>query len=192
MGGQLSASSILGEGSAFTLTLPRAQGITGAPPPRAPPASPARPPAPAGATMNILYIEDNPANIEVVSRFLKGRQNTLLRAVRSGRAGIDCAIRDVPDLILLDLHLKDLHGEQVLKELMAEPATAAIPVVVLSADATPGVIRRLLAGGALAYLTKPLDLTELGQLLESAATEHNQQPSPLTPAPAPAPPAPLP
>jgi len=170
MGGRLSARSILGEGSAFTLTLPRAQGVADVPPPRAAPASPAGPPAPAGATVSILYIEDNPANIEVVSRFLKGRQNTLLRAVRSGRAGLDCAVRDVPDLILLDLHLHDLRGDQVLKELRAEPVTAAIPVVVLSADATPGVIRRLLAGGALAYLTKPLDLTEFGGLLDSFST----------------------
>jgi CheY-like chemotaxis protein len=87
--------------------------------------------------------------------------------VSSGRAGIERAIRGVPDIILLDLHLADLHGEQVLKELRAEPVTAAIPVVVLSADASPGVIRRLLADGALAYLTKPLDLAEIGRLLDS-------------------------
>ena len=79
-------------------------------------------------------------------------------------------MQDVPDLILLDLHLPDLHGEQVLKELRAEPVTAAIPVVVLSADATPGVIRRLLASGAIAYLTKPLDLAELGKLIGSFAS----------------------
>jgi CheY-like chemotaxis protein len=170
MGGRLSASSVLGEGSAFTLTLPRAQGMIDVLPLKAAPASPARPPAPAGATVSILYIEDNSVNIEVVSQFMKSRQDTLLQAVRSGRAGIECAVRDVPDLILLDLHLQDLHGDQVLKELRAEPVTAAIPVVVLSADATPGVIRRLLAGGALAYLTKPLDLTEFGELLDSFAT----------------------
>jgi signal transduction histidine kinase/ActR/RegA family two-component response regulator len=176
MGGRLTASSVLGEGSAFTLTLPRAQAVTDVLPPRAASASPARPPAPAGATVSILYIEDNPANIEVVSRFLKSRHNTLLQAVTSGRDGIECAVRDVPDLILLDLHLKDLHGEQVLKELRAEPVTAAIPVVVLSADATPGVIRRLLVGGARAYLTKPIDLTEFGQMLDSfAIPAHDHQ-----------------
>jgi signal transduction histidine kinase/ActR/RegA family two-component response regulator len=169
MGGQLSASSVLGEGSAFTLTLPRARGVIDIAPPKMALSPPAGPPAPAGATLSILYIEDNPANIEVVSRFLKGRHNTPFQAVTSGRDGIECAVRDVPDLILLDLHLHDLHGEQVLKELRAEPVTAAIPVVILSADATPGVIRRLLAGGALAYLTKPLDLTEFGQMLDSFA-----------------------
>jgi signal transduction histidine kinase/ActR/RegA family two-component response regulator len=170
MGGELSASSVLGEGSAFTLTLPRAEGMIDVPPPKAVPSSPARPPSPTRAPISILYIEDNPANIEVVSRFLKNRKNTLLQAVRSGRTGIECAVRDVPELILLDLHLHDLHGEQVLKELRAEPVTAGIPVVVLSADATPGVVRRLLAGGALAFLTKPLDLAEFGEMLDSFST----------------------
>jgi len=140
----------------------------------------AGPRAPAGASLSILYIEDNPANIEVVSRFLKGRPNTRLGSEASGRAGIESATRDRPDIILLDLHLPDLHGAEVLSELRAEPATAAIPVVVLSADASPGVIRRLLASGALAYLTKPIELAELGTLLDTfaAARAQDQQPQP--------------
>lgn len=72
-----------------------------------------------------------------------------------------------PDIVLLDLHLQDLSGEQVLNELRARKATAAVPVAVLSADASPSVIRRLLANGAIAYLTKPLDLAELGALIGS-------------------------
>jgi signal transduction histidine kinase/ActR/RegA family two-component response regulator len=176
MGGQLSASSVLGEGSAFTVVLPRAPDATHVLPQQAAPSSPARQHATAGTAVSILYIEDNPANIEVVSRFLKGRPNARLRSVSSGRSGIACAVLNVPDVILLDLHLQDLHGEQVLKELKAEPTTAAVPVVVLSADATPGVIRRLLASGALAYLTKPLDLAELGDLLDSfTAPAQSQQ-----------------
>ena len=81
---------------------------------------------------------------------------------------------------LLDLHLPDMHGDQVLSELKAEPATAAIPVVVLSADASRGVIHRLLASGALAYLTKPIELAELGQLLDTfaAAQAQDQQAQP--------------
>jgi signal transduction histidine kinase/CheY-like chemotaxis protein len=170
MGGQLTASSVLGEGSAFTVSLPRAPDVIHAPPQDTVPASPARPSVPAGATINVLYIEDNPANVEVVSRFLKGRGNARLHSVGSGRAGLDSAIRDIPDIILLDLHLPDLQGDRVLRELKAEPITAAIPVVVLSADATQGIVRRLLDVGALAYLTKPLDLAELGELLDSSAT----------------------
>src|ERR1019366_686417 len=145
----------------------------GLPPARAPTQAAAgraaRPQAPAGVSISILYIEDNPANVEVVSRFVQGRPDVRLRSEASGRAGIERAARDMPDIILLDLHLPDLHGEEVLNELKAEPATAAIPVVVLSADASRGVIHRLLADGAFAYLTTPIELAELGELLDTCA-----------------------
>jgi CheY-like chemotaxis protein/two-component sensor histidine kinase len=169
MRGRLTASSVLGQGAAFTVSLPRAPDMIHVPPPSRP-ASPAPGPhAQAGAGLSILYVEDNPANVEVVSRFLQSRPNARLMSEASGRAGIERAARDLPDLILLDLHLPDLHGGQILSELKAEPATAAIPVVVLSADASRGVIRRLLAGGAHSYLTKPIDLAELGELLDTFA-----------------------
>jgi signal transduction histidine kinase/ActR/RegA family two-component response regulator len=176
MCGQLTASSVLGQGSAFTVGLPRAPDLVRVPAPGLARASLAQagPHAPAGASIRILYIEDNPANVEVVSRFLRGRPNIRLRSETSGRAGLECAARDMPDLIMLDLHLPDMHGDQVLSELKAEPATAAIPVVVLSADASRGVIRRLLAGGALAYLTKPIELAELGDLLDTFAAAQAQ------------------
>jgi len=118
----------------------------------------------------------------VVSRFLQSRPNTRLDSEACGRAGIERAARDLPDIILLDLHLPDIHGEQVLSELKAEPATAAIPVVVLSADASRGVIHRLLASGALAYLTKPIELAELGRLLDTFAANQaqDQQAQPAT------------
>ena len=116
----------------------------------------------------------------MVTRFLRSKPNIRLRSETSGRAGIDRATRDMPDIILLDLHLPDINGDQVLSELKAEPATAAIPVVVLSADASRGVVHRLLASGALAYLTKPIELAELGTLLDTfAATRaQDQQPQP--------------
>ncbi len=181
MGGRLTASSVPGQGSAFTVSLPRAPDLFHIPAPSLAPASlAARVHAPAGASLNVLYIEDNPANVEVVSRFLRGRPNIRLRSETSGRAGLESAIRDMPDIILLDLHLPDMHGDQVLSELKAEPATAAIPVIVLSADASHGVIRRLLASGALAYLTKPIELAELGTLLDTfaAARAQDKQPQP--------------
>jgi signal transduction histidine kinase/ActR/RegA family two-component response regulator len=186
MSGRLSASSTPGEGSAFTISLPRAPDVTHVAPHETEPAAPAGLDVPAGAPIRILYIEDNPANIEVVARFLKRRPHVRLQSVATGRAGIDRAIQSVPDLILLDLHLSDLHGEKVLQALKAEPATAAIPVVVLSADATPGVIRRLRTDGAAAYLTKPVDLAELGALLDSCASPARADAADLLPRTTPA------
>jgi CheY-like chemotaxis protein len=166
MGGSLTGTSVPGRGSTFRVSLPRAADIA---PAANAGAGPGQRPASAGGRLSVLYIEDNPANVEVVSRFLKSRPGTQLRFESSGQAGLQAARRDRPDLILLDLHLEDLQGEQVLNALRASRATAGIPVVVLSAEADRGIIRRLLANGATAYLTKPLDLSELGDLVDSLA-----------------------
>jgi signal transduction histidine kinase/CheY-like chemotaxis protein len=182
MGGHLTASSVLGQGAAFTVSLPRAPDLIYVPAPSPAPTAPAAGPhVLPGADLSVLYIEDNPANVEVVARFLRGRPNTTLRSAISGRSGLECAIREVPDIILLDLNLPDLQGEEVLNELKADPATAAIPVIVLSADASRGVIHRLLAGGAFAYLTKPIELAELGELLDSFAWLRDQRAGPAIP-----------
>ena len=174
MAGQLTASSTPGEGSAFTVTLPPA--VVAWIPEQAAARRPAAiAPAELGTeAVSILYIEDNPANIEVVSRFVKPRANIALRSVMTGEAGVEAALRDRPDFILLDLHLPGIGGEEVLRRLRAEPATAGIPVAVLSAEASPSVIRRMQASGIVAYLTKPLDLAELGRVIHSfRAGEHS-------------------
>jgi len=181
MKGQLTVSSVLGQGAAFTVSLTRAPDLIHIPAPSPAPAAPtARPHFPA-VGLSVLYIEDNPANVEVVARFLRSRPEMRLLSAMSGRAGLECAVRDLPDIILLDLHLPDLQGDEVLNELKAEPATAAIPVVVLSADASRGVIHRLLASGAFAYLTKPIELAELGELLDSFAWLRDQRAQPAIP-----------
>jgi len=181
MGGQLTAASSPGRGSAFTVSMPVAPDVTGSAAPETTQEPRLHPHVGhgghAGAAISVLYIEDNPTNVEVVSRFLKGRQNITLRTAGSGRAGIEAAMADTPDVILLDLHLPDLHGEQVLRELRAEPSIAGVPVVVLSAEASPRMIRRLRAAGALAYLTKPLVLAELGELLDSVAAAAHKTPA---------------
>jgi CheY-like chemotaxis protein len=78
-----------------------------------------------------------------------------------GRLGLDLARQHAPDLILLDLNLPDIAGRDVLLELRADPATRPIPVVVISADASPGQVQRLLDAGANGYVTKPVDVVEL-------------------------------
>jgi CheY-like chemotaxis protein len=79
---------------------------------------------------------------------------------------MDTVRREHPDLILLDLHLPDMSGEEVLRRLWADPSTRPIPVAILSADATSSHSQRLLAAGAVAYLTKPLQLSRLLRLLD--------------------------
>jgi CheY-like chemotaxis protein len=98
-----------------------------------------------------------------------------VQSVTSGQAGLEAAARDIPDLILLDMHLPGLHGDEVLRRLRDDPATADIPVAVLSAEAAPSVIRHMRASGVIAYLTKPLDLTELGHLIDTIAAGHDRQ-----------------
>jgi signal transduction histidine kinase/ActR/RegA family two-component response regulator len=170
MAGQLTAASVHGEGSAFTVTLPRAVTPWGQERIDVPRPAPIPPADLSAASMRILYIEDNPANIEVVARFLKPVTNVVLHTAVTGEAGLEAAIHEPPDLILLDMHLPGISGEEVLNRLRAEPATADIPVAVLSAEAAPGVIRRMRASGVVGYLTKPLDLAELGRLIRSSMT----------------------
>jgi CheY-like chemotaxis protein len=117
---------------------------------------------------------------------MRTRPGVRLQSVTSGQAGLALAAQEIPDLILLDLHLPGLHGHEVLRRLKEEPATAGIPVAILSAEAAPAIIRHMRAAGVIAYLTKPLDLTELGQLIDSFAAQHEHEagPAPRT-APAP-------
>jgi len=181
MHGDLTAASVPGEGTTFTVTLPRSPDLARAPAADAKvPAPRAAPDDSAGESIHVLYIEDNPANIEVVTRFLKTRPSMRLQSVISGQAGLESATREIPDLILLDLHLPGLHGDEVLRRLRDNPATAGIPVAILSAEASPATIRHMRTRGVIAYLTKPLDLTELGQLLDSVAAGHDRRAGPAS------------
>ena len=107
---------------------------------------------------DVLYIEDDLVNFTLVERILEFRPALhLLHAVK-GDTGIELAQIHLPKLILLDLNLPDMHGSEVLEKLQSNPDTAQLPVVVLSADATPSQIERLLTAGARNYLTKPFDI----------------------------------
>jgi CheY-like chemotaxis protein/anti-sigma regulatory factor (Ser/Thr protein kinase) len=114
----------------------------------------------------VLYIEDNLSNLRLMEQILSHRSGVKLLSAMQGQLGLDLAHVHTPDWILLDLHLPDLPGEEVLRRLRADPRTQAIPVTVISADATPGQIDRLTAAGAQDYLTKPVDVRKLLRLLE--------------------------
>jgi signal transduction histidine kinase/ActR/RegA family two-component response regulator len=119
-----------------------------------------------GSRGTVLYIEDNLSNLQLMEQILEHCPGVKLLSAMEGRLGIELAQLHMPDWILLDLHLPDLEGGQVLRLLRENPKTRLIPVTVVSADATPGQISRLLAAGANDYLTKPLDVRNLLRLLE--------------------------
>ena len=107
---------------------------------------------------DVLYIEDDLVNFTLVERILEFRPTLRLLHAARGKIGIELAQIHHPKLILLDLNLPDMHGAEVIQRLQDDPTTAEVPVVVLSADATPSQIERLLTAGARNYLTKPFDI----------------------------------
>jgi len=170
MKGQIGVESLVGQGSTFWIELPLTESQldrlkrTG---------GTAQLPGMAGTgtPSTILYIEDNIANFELIQQVLADYGQIELLWSTEPEAGIELAYKHQPDLILLDLHLGGKDGGEVLRRLKQDDQTASIPVVMVSADATPGQIERLLALGAQSYLTKPLDIKLFIQLVEELLRE---------------------
>jgi signal transduction histidine kinase/CheY-like chemotaxis protein len=156
MGGHLDVESRLGEGSTFTLTMPLA-------------AAPAVEPAPsrgtAVTTSSLLYIEDNPTNVRLMRGILDRAPGWTMEHAGLGMQGLELAERNHPDLIMLDLHLPDVDGIDVVHALQANPHTSDIPVIIVSADALPRHMRLLTDAGADRYLTKPVQVSEVLDVL---------------------------
>jgi CheY-like chemotaxis protein len=180
MGGTLELASTPQQGSTFWIELPLAEApvqqaerqLDGEPAPAAEQADRT------GPELTVLYIEDNLSNLQLVERVLGRRPGVRLISAMRPQLGLDLAGQHHPDLILLDLHLPDMPGEAVLRRLWSSPATADIPVAILSADARPVLIERLLGEGFREFLTKPLDVKELLGLVDTIAAEREQPVSP--------------
>ena len=106
----------------------------------------------------ILYVEDNLSNLELVESILSRSPGVELIPAMQGSLALELATRHDPDVVLLDLDLPDITGEEVLRLLRADSRTRSIPVIVLSADATPAQLARMQNEGIVAYLTKPLNI----------------------------------
>jgi PAS domain S-box-containing protein len=161
LGGRITVDSVVGVGSTFSLDLPRA----GCPPVDGTAQEEAVHEA-TGVSGAILYIEDNPSNLRLVQRVLARRPDIRLVSAQTGEMGLTMAARVPFDLILLDLHLPEMSGEDVLRQLRGSPATATTPIVVVSADATTGQIERLRDSGATDYVTKPLDVHQFLRVID--------------------------
>jgi len=122
-----------------------------------------------GSGLTVLYIEDNVSNFELIKGALARLGSPTLLSAMQGGLGIDLAAQHQPDIVLLDLHLPDMHGSEVLARLKSDPSTRSIQIIVLSADATRTQVNRLLDAGAYAYLTKPIDIPGFLETVERAS-----------------------
>ena len=172
MGGAIGVHSHLGEGTTFSVELPASieRRVAGGDA-----AERRTNGTPGVARLRVLHVEDNLANLELVEQVLTRSGSVTLLAAMSGGLGLELAREHRPDLVLLDLHLPDIPGIALLDALRADPRTADIPVVVVTADATPVQIERLRERGVAAYLTKPIDVRELLRVVESIPPRRESQ-----------------
>ena len=168
MGGRIGAESIVGVGSVFWIDLRLADAPQIAVDP-APGAAPIRSPVAQGASPStVLYVEDNPANLELVEQLIARRNDLRLISATDAHHGIELTRTQQPALILMDINLPGMSGIEAMTILRAGAATAHIPIIALSANAVPLDIEKALAAGFFDYLTKPIEVERFMEALEGA------------------------
>lgn len=106
----------------------------------------------------VLCVEDSEPNFRLIESVLRERPGIELIWAETGEKALQLSQEKPPQLVLLDLDLPDMHGSKVLQDLHSQPGMNGTPVIVISADATPSQIERMLSAGARNYLTKPFDI----------------------------------
>jgi len=182
MKGKLNVDSVPGEGTRVELALPSCPAPHSTTPATSPLPAPssAHSPAPPSTVAaeapapTVLYIEDNPVNMLVIEQLFARWPVACLAKAEDGASGLAAARRLQPDLILLDMRLPDMTGIDVLAALRADPATAALRVVALSASAMPGDADQACRAGAIAYWTKPLQFDQFLRDVQRLLGRHTE------------------
>jgi PAS domain S-box-containing protein len=172
MGGRVGVDSTVGVGTMFWIELPQTappqlahDELSGAgalsltevqPLPDGPP------------RRTVLYVEDNPANLELVEQLIARRPELRMLSAADGSLGVEFARAHLPDVILMDIHLPGISGVEAMKILRADPVTAHIPIIALSANAVPRDITACLEAGFFDYLTKPIKVDVFTAALDAA------------------------
>ena len=168
MGGSIGADSAVGVGSVFWIELsltaaPQLAGLEAERAALAPPqvldGTPRR---------TLLYVEDNPASLELVEQLIARRPDLRLLSAADGNIGIEFARAYQPEVVLMDINLPGISGIEALKILRADPSTAHIPIIAVSANAIPRDIEKGLAAGFFSYITKPIKVTQFMDALDKA------------------------
>jgi PAS domain S-box-containing protein len=168
MGGVIGVDSTVGTGTVFwiELRLSAAPRLAAA---AAEESALARPTVPEGAPLRtLLYVEDNPANLELVEQLIARRADLRLLSAADGHLGVEFARAYQPDVILMDINLPGIGGLEAMDLLRADPKTAHIPIIALSANAVPRDVEQALAAGFFNYLTKPIKVHRFMEALDSA------------------------
>jgi PAS domain S-box-containing protein len=167
MGGEIGVDSATGLGSVFWFELNSAA-APGIASDKVEPAANPQVQLEHGAPLRtLLYVEDNPANLKLIEQLIARRPDMRLLTAKDGDLGIELARAHQPEVILMDINLPGIGGIEALRILRADPATAHIPVVALSANAMPRDIEKGLQAGFFRYLTKPIKVNEFMQTLDA-------------------------
>ncbi len=169
MRGAVGVKSIEGQGSTFWLELGHTESPLKAIPAKNGVAAHSKR-VKTGKQRSVLYIEDNLSNLTLIEQLLGEDAGIHLITAMQGRIGLELARQHLPDLILLDLHLPDMPGWDVLAALQASEATRRIPTIIVSADATAGQFKRLMNAGARNYITKPIDVPQFYRVMEETTS----------------------
>lgn len=175
MDGNIGVASEAGVGSTFWIELRAAEALPLPAPPGLPQPDLAGALLDNSAPVTLLYVEDNPANLTLVEELVRYCPQLQLLTAKDGRLGVEMARTHLPQLILMDINLPAMNGIDALKLLRADPRTAHIPVIALTANAMPGDVERSMALGFYRYLTKPIDLDAFNEAVNSALAHVAQQ-----------------